>query len=229
MKAFLQEYLKIIAYTLLGIVFAYASFYMFLNLYHFEEISEVHTLDLVNSQTHKDIQTGINQINGNINYDINNYTGNLDKQLLLGLQGRLRLCAQDLGSDDYFEFVSKGSYTIMDSQEIINIYNSKVANSCIVLQITDFFAQYNEQLQTLPEFDVLYDFSQIETKQLVNSMNYIENSLKNNSSYYFNSETATNTTFNQVTESISSIMFNYNRAVEYVIEISEFFEKEVTK
>ncbi len=229
MKKFLQEYIRVIAYSILGIVFAYASFYLFLNMYHHAEISASYNIDMINSTTHLNIQNNLNTISNNINYNINNYTGNIEKQVLLGFQGRLKLCVQDLGSEEYFDFVALGDYDVIDAQEFLNLYNSKVANSCLVLQLTDLFALFTDELMQIDGFEMIYEMSQIQIKQLTNSNNYIKDNLENNSSYYFNSLTAKNTTFNQVSSSIYSTMFNYDNAVEYVLLVSELFKDEVSK
>ncbi len=229
MKKFIQEYLKVIAYSIMGIVFGYASFYLFLNMYHYNEIGESYSIDMINSPTHVNIQNNINTINENINFDINRYNGPIEKQVLLGFQGRLKLCAQDLGSKEYYDFIALGDYNVIDAQDFLNLYNSKVSNSCLVLQLTDLFALHTDELMKIDGFDTIYDMSQIQIKLLTNGNSYIQDDMENNSSYYFNSLTAKNTTFNQVNSAIYSTMFDYDNAVSYVLLVSELFKEEVNR
>ncbi len=229
MKKFLKEYAKLIGFTLTGLVFAYASFYLFLNFHHYQEIREVYYTDMANDVTYQQTLTNIAAIKSNLNFSANAYQGSIDTYFIAGLQSRLSTCVNELENETFQEMGTKDSFTLKDVSSFNTAYLSHVVNNCVVMQITDYLSLSNATLSQYDSFRNLYDASQLETKFITQSTSNLSNILKNNSSYYFNTTTSRNGVYNPVRDDLAVVLGSYEKASEYVLQVSSWLQSEVTK
>ena len=89
MKNILKEYVKIFGYAITGIVFVFASFYLIINVYHMEELSQKANIDIKNNEKYKSIEEKIENINKNLDVSLNNSKKQVDKKFLSVLKSKL--------------------------------------------------------------------------------------------------------------------------------------------
>lgn len=228
MRKFWKEYANLVGMTIVGLVFAYASFYLFLNCYHYQEVREAYTYNMKEDVNYQQIQANINLIKNNIDFSIQDYKGPIDSYFISGLQSRLNMCVQELENEKLNEIAEKNSFTLKDVNSLNNLYRSHVVNNCVVLQVTDYLSLSKDKLYQYGSYKELYDASLLETKFITQNTSYLSSQLQNNSSYYFNTTASRNGVYHPVKDNLSVVLGAYEKATEYVVQVSNWLQGEVT-
>lgn len=217
MKKILVEYSNIISYTVIGIVFGFTFFLLFLNLYHYEDVNDVYKKQDSDYQINKELKEKLNSISLNINsVQLNNTSSNYANFSSIGL--KLNTCIERINTNKFDELLSKKSISISDVYEMQQFYKIDISNECLVKQLYGMTLIENNQYA-----DAL-SFIEDNIEKLKDSTDYVEKVIKNNSSYSFTSSSTKNDIYNQVRDSYYSIINDYVDAIDFIYDVSVWYK-----
>ena len=221
MKKILVEYSNIISYTVIGIVFGFTFFLLFLNLYHYEDVNDVYKKQDSDYQINKELKEKLNSISLNINsVQLNNTSSNYANFSSIGL--KLNTCVERINTNKFDELLSKKSISISDVYEMQQFYKIDISNECLVKQLYELNVgnnqnEYNEYIDTIT-------FIEDNIEKLKDSTDYVEKVIKNNSSYSFTSSSTKEDIYNQVSDSYYSIINDYVDAIDFIYDLSVWYK-----
>lgn len=228
MKKFLLEYAKIIAYTLMGLIFAYASFYFLINLYHQKELQNTINVEVAKQSQYIGINEKISQVKQNIQqFQSNRYKGPIEVHQLLAIQGRMELCVRQFQNDTFVNLGKKTVLNVQDVNEFQLSYQNEILNNCVVEQLYDLSIRGEGAKYPIPSLQAIAPFVRLDINNLLSSTNYLKTDLLNNSSYYFTTQHTSNTVQNKTSEGYGEVMGAYDRAADLLLNLSEWFLEEV--
>lgn len=217
MKKILVEYSNIISYTVIGIVFGFTFFLLFLNLYHYEDVNDVYKKQDSDYQINKELKEKLNSISLNINsVQLNNTSSNYANFSSIGL--KLNTCIERINTNKFDELLSKKSISISDVYEMQQFYKIDISNECLVKQLYGMTLIENNQYA-----DAL-SFIEDNIEKLKDSTDYVEKVIKNNSSYSFTSSSTKDDIYNQVRDSYYSIINDYVDAIDFIYDVSVWYK-----
>lgn len=217
MKKILVEYSNIISYTVIGIVFGFTFFLLFLNLYHYEDVNDVYKKQDSDYQINKELKEKLNSISLNINsVQLNNASSNYANFSNIGL--KLNTCVERINTNKFDELLSKKSISISDVYEMQQFYKIDISNECLVKQLYGMTLIENNQYA-----DAL-SFIEDNIEKLKDSTDYVEKVIKNNSSYSFTSSSTKDDIYNQVRDSYYSIINDYVDAIDFIYDVSFWYK-----
>ena len=217
MKKILVEYSNIISYTVIGIVFGFTFFLLFLNLYHYEDVNDVYKKQDSDYQINKELKEKLNSISLNINsVQLNNTSSNYANFSNIGL--KLNTCVERINTNKFDELLSKKSISISDVYEMQQFYKIDISNECLVKQLYGMTLIENNQYA-----DAL-SFIEDNIEKLKDSTDYVEKVIKNNSSYSFTSSSTKDDIYNQVRDSYYSIINDYVDAIDFIYDVSVWYK-----
>ena len=148
---------NIISYTVIGIVFGFTFFLLFLNLYHYEDVNDVYKKQDSDYQINKELKEKLNSISLNINsVQLNNTSSNYANFSSIGL--KLNTCIERINTNKFDELLSKKSISISDVYEMQQFYKIDISNECLVKQ--------------------LYGMTLIENNQYADALSFIEDNIE---------------------------------------------------
>ena len=135
--SYIKEYLKIIAYMLIGVVFSFSSFYLFINIFHIIELNKSYSIDINETAMVQDYYQKIDNIEKNVsNFQASSYKGTISTSKMMVVQQNIKQCATVLKStylEDIKEIndltnknknlVAKSIKDPMDKIKIAHIFN----------------------------------------------------------------------------------------------------------
>jgi len=116
MKKILVEYSNIMAYTISGLVFGFAFFLLFLNLYHYKDVNDLYNKQDSDYQINTEIKEKINKINENIN-SVNLNITNQNYTNLSVFQTKLNICMDKISNSKLDNILQKETVSISDGYE----------------------------------------------------------------------------------------------------------------
>ena len=224
MRIFINEYTKIFAYTFLGIIFAYASFYLFANIYHYQEVRKKHDIKLVEEDNYHNITSNVTKAKKNIEVDVDKYKGATDKLMMLQLKSGISSCISNINNEDFQKLASKEKITVVDVENLRQILVNNVINDCLIGDLY-FVTSSKQNVKFLVQDRELI---KLEIDSINSKTEYINKYLNNNSSLSFQTESANNNVFDSVGDSFQYLLDIYEDSSKVVLEISNKFNKEVT-
>ena len=112
---FFKQYLKIISYSLLGLVFAFASFYLLANLYHYLEIRKDFIYDKNNPPIVVEIDSLLATIQDNISkFDPNAYSGSIPTIKMQTIKQNIESCLNSINNEEYRHIKTVNRLSILD-------------------------------------------------------------------------------------------------------------------
>lgn len=223
---FIKQYLKIINYALMVLVFAFASFYLLSNAYHYLELRKDFYTDFDNQSLVLDIEDKMNQVTENLSvFDANTYHGNISTSQMLVVSTNLKACIDSFHNETMQNMKGKKQITIADVYYLRESYENNIVSDCIVNNLhwtttiddTNFNSPY---LIHNKEMIKLY------VNSLVNETAYLKKDLINNSSYFYNTSSSASIKDN-TKDGFYEVMNAYNKASDFVVFISDWFRNEV--
>ena len=222
MKKILLEYASMLAFTITGLVFGLSFFLLFINFYHMEELAETVDIASYNDTNKASIENKINQIKNNISvYEQSNYQGSLNIYGLNTVKSRLENCVEIIESDDMMNYFDLDQIGINDSYNFTLDFRNKILNDCLVMQVTSMIN--TDTVESLPNFNLIKPYIQIDLDNLLNSYNYVQNNIENSDHYYFTTETNKTNFFDLVEDSYTETMNNYQSTLDLLVEISNWY------
>jgi len=223
---FIKDYLKVISYMLIGVVFSVSSFYLFINIFHSLEINREYVVNVGETELVKNYYERIANIQANVqNFNYRTYTGTVDSTKMLTIQQNFKQCANIL-SDTYLEELKdKQSIDIVDVYKLRDSYENRILSDCIInnLYWTLSLTENKINSATLKNNQELLN---LYVNRLKGATSYLKKDLLNNSSYYFNTSTASSGVKDNVRDGFYETLDAYKNASLYVEYLSEWFKNE---
>ncbi len=226
MKQIAKEYAKIFSYTITGIVFVFASFYLIINIYHMEEIADTFTFSLSEDSNYNEIKNRISNIEKYTNVNINKSKGKANKQFLSSLNTKLSYCKNALNNETFKELKNNKKIGIKDVYNLRNTLNSNVINGCLIEQL-HYLTYYNDKDGNSDGLSNYSDYIKLNIDIISSRLNYIDKDLLNNSSYYYNSSNASTAVMNKTKDMYDDVMTTYNQSATLVEMLSKWLYTEV--
>lgn len=224
---FIKQYVKVINYALMGLVFGFACFYLLANGYHYLEIRKDHYVNFDNQPLVQEIEKKLDNINSNISaFNTNAYNGNIPNSKMMVISQNLRSCISSFNNDTYKEIKSKNQISIIDVYNLRESYENNILNDCIVTNL------YWTTTITKENFNSTYlnnnkKLIELYVNSLLNETSYVKKDLLNNSSYFFNTSIASSSVKDNTKDGFYEVMGAYNQAASFVEFISDWFKNEV--
>lgn len=223
---FLKQYVKIINYALMGLVFAFAGFYLLSNAYHYLELRKDFIVDFNTQPLVVDFQSKMKTVNDNINsFSVNNYSGNISTSQMLIIQSNLKSCVDKFNNKTIQDMRDKKQITIIDVYNLRESYENDVLNGCIVNSL------YWTTTLNSSNFNNTYmvnntDMMKLYVGSLLNETSYLKKDLINNSSYFYNTSIASSSVKSNTKDGFYEVMGAYNKAASFVEFVSNWFKNE---
>ena len=222
MKKFIKNYLNLIAMSITGMVFVFASFYILMNYNHNEELK-------------KNIYIGDNEVNYTAHKEkLNNLNDNLNKiKNKKNVNSKYREIVNGL-SECYTVLQSKESFAGIQTNKEYNSYEihqlgtnfqNNVLNLCwnVGLGTLSNDTKENSLPTTLKNIKpIIEDYISSIEYNLSDSLDEI----KNNSSYFYTTSIASATVRNYLGSDYQSIAKSYNDFVNILVRISEIINED---
>lgn len=222
MKKVLLEYANVFAYTITGLVFGLAFFLLFINFYHMQELAETVNVSAYNDTNKASVEEKIETIRNNINvYNQSTYNGSLNIYGLNTVQLKLQDCLEIIESEDMMKYFELDEIGINDSYNFTIDFKNKILNDCLVMQVKSLFN--TDTVATLPNFDTIKPYVELDLEALLDSTNYVQSNIENSDHYYFSTETNKANFFNLVDDSYSDIMNSYQNSLDLLVEVSNWY------
>ena len=219
---FIKQYLKILSNVCTGLVFAFASFYLLANLYHFFELKKDFYTDFNSELIVTDIDETMRKVNDNISVTNTSQTIPVNDMNLI--KQNLANCITSFHNPTIEELRNKNKITIVDVYKLRESYENDILNKCVVNNLYWLLTpdpSYGEYLTNNTEITKLY----MDTL-LTSSTAYLKKDLLNNSSYYYNTSIASISILDNTRDGFYEVMDAYNRVAKLVLYVSDWYKKE---
>ena len=223
---FFKQYIKLISYALMGLVFMFASFYLFANCYHYLELRKDYVVNF-NEQTQViNMDDTLRKVSQNISsFNANSYNGNMAVNDMQIKKQQLEQCVQLFNNDTVQEMRTKDRITIVDVYNLRESYEDIVLNKCIVGNL--FWTTNVDENSKSTYLKNNKALSKLYVDELISDTSYLKKDLINNSSYFYNTSVASNSVKDNTRDGFWEVMDAYNKAANYVLYVSEWFRMEV--
>ena len=226
MKKILLEYINIFGYAVVGIVFGFSFFLLFINFYHYKEINETINVKEEMEDYKQKTEEKLTKIKDNINlYQQNTYNGRNNIYDMNGIQIKLNRCVKRFESEESKNLANKESFEIKDVYKLGKFYQNTILNDCIVLQLSSLADESSSY--SIASLSTIRPFLKTNINQLLSSNGYITSSLENADNYYFTNDISKSSIFFLAKDSYSAINKNYQNTLDFLVEISEWYKSEV--
>lgn len=224
---FIKQYLKIINYTLMGLVFGFACFYLLTNAYHYLEIRKDYTVNFNEASLVTTLNTTLDSINSNISgFNASNYTGTVTPTKMQILYNNLSSCVTKFNNETITSMNGKNKITIVDVYNLRESYENDILNGCIVNNLywlTNITSETFNSKYMLDNKDMI----QLYINSLLDETSYLKKDLINNSSYFFNTSIASSSVKDNTRDGFYEVMGAYNKAANFVEYVSIWFKNEM--
>lgn len=228
MKKFIIEYIKIIGYTVIGIIFAYSSFYLLLNFYHAKELKRSFSYDAKEDSNYMSVLEKMDQVQINLTqFNAANYKGSVPVHYLLNIQGRLENCRKQFSNEAYLNLQNKQEITFQEVGNLRDSFQNNILSTCLVEQLYDMAVTDETDRFPIASLKRIAPYVELNIKELLNSTNYLSTDLLNNSIYHFTTEHTNNNLFNKLKFSYSELLSSYNKSADLLLQLSEWFVMEI--
>lgn len=227
MKKLLIEYCNIIAYSITGIVFGFSFFLLFINFYHYKDVNTTYKKQDSDFKINQILKTKLEKINDNANsFNPNVYKGSENIYSLSSVKSRLNICVSKINNDELTKILDKKVIDIKDVYDMQQFYQINIANECLVKQLYEV-STLSDKFQ-ISGLSNVSPFMEDNINNLIKSSDYLQKVIKNNSSYYFSSNSNKIDLYDQTKDSYYALLNNYTEAVDFLYDVSLWYS-EVSK
>ena len=133
------------------------------------------------------------------------------------------------------DYVTRASYNndtvfkiidIKDVYDMQQFYQINIANECLVKQLYEV-STLSDKFQ-ISGLSNVSPFMEDNINNLIKSSDYLQRVIKNNSSYYFSSNSNKIDLYDQTKDSYYALLNNYTEAVDFIYDVSLWYS-EVSK
>lgn len=226
MKKILLEYINVFAYAVVGIVFGFSFFLLFINFYHYKEINETINVKEEMENYKQKTEEKLTKIKDNISlYQQNTYNGRNNIYDMNSIQIKLNSCVKSFESEEYKNLTNKENIEIKDVYKLGKFYQNTILNDCVVLQLSSLADESSSY--SITSLSTIRPFLKTNINQLLTSNGYITSNLENADNYYFTNDISKSSIFFLAKDSYSAINKNYQNTLDFLVEISEWYKSEV--
>ena len=226
MKKILLEYINVFAYAVVGIVFGFSFFLLFINFYHYKEINETINVKEEMENYKQKTEEKLTKIKDNISlYQQNTYNGRNNIYDMNSIQIKLNSCVKSFESEEYKNLTDKENIEIKDVYKLGKFYQNTILNDCVVLQLSSLADESSSY--SITSLSTIRPFLKTNINQLLSNNGYITSSLENADNYYFTNDISKSSIFFLAKDSYSAINKNYQNTLDFLVEISEWDKSEV--
>ena len=213
MKKFIAEYLHIIAYTAVGLVFVISSFYLVMNYYHSRELSA--PLYIRNSDSNygnyiskiEEIKTNLETFSKKSNKD------NESRELY----GKLASCNAVLGGEGTLATLKPGTYyKPVDVYKLGSKFQTDLLNICWAIHLSYLIGD-----EAPTKFKTTAPYIKNTIDALASKVEYSLDEIQNNSSYYFNTNITASTIRDPLAVDYENIASSYNEFADIILNLSK--------
>lgn len=223
---FIKQYLKIISYICSGLVFAFASFYLLANLYHYFELRKDYITNYDEQLLVIKVNDTLNKIKENADsFDPNTYKGNISTNNMLLIKNGFNACISSFNNETVTAMHGKNKITILDVYNLREAYENSILNRCIVGNMYWLATDIDESFGSTYLFNSK-EINKMYIDSLLSSTSYLKKDLLNNSSYYYNTAIASSSMLDNTRDGFYEVMDAYNRAANFVLYLSDWFKME---
>lgn len=227
MKNIIIEYFNLIGYSITGIIFGFSFFMLFINFYHYKDVSNVYIKQDSDFKLNQEIKNKIVKINENIDsFDINKYNGQENIYSLASIKSRIGVCVSKINTPEFNNILDKKEINIKDVYDMQQFYQINISNECLVKQLYEL-TSVDSKIQ-ISNLDKITPFMQDNIESLIKSTDYLQKVIKNNSSYSFTSESSKIDLYDSNKDSYYDLLNKYNTAIDFIYDVSLWF-KEVSQ
>ncbi len=222
----LREYSKIIGYTFVGLVFGAAFFLLFLNFYHYKDISKAYVPGENTQREYEDVKVKLQEVKNTIaSFNPNTYRGSKDKLMLMTINSKLLLCVNQYEDEDFQKLINKKEFTATDIYNFQNMYQNKIVNGCVVSQLYELGLTGESAKFRDPDLTAVAPFIKLNADMLRKDTEYVYKVLLNNGSYYFSSENTKRDIYDVARDSYNEVNRSYLNSVDLLLEVSRWYRK----
>ena len=226
MKKIILEYINVFAYAVVGIVFGFSFFLLFINFYHYKEINETINVKEEMENYKQKTEEKLTKIKDNISlYQQNTYNGRNNIYDMNSIQIKLNSCVKSFESEEYKNLTDKENIEIKDVYKLGKFYQNTILNDCVVLQLSSLADESSSY--SITSLSTIRPFLKTNINQLLSNNGYITSSLENADNYYFTNDISKSSIFFLAKDSYSAINKNYQNTLDFLVEISEWYKSEV--
>ena len=221
----LKEYLKVIGYTFTGLVFGATFFLLFINFYHYKDISTKLVKADSSIQKLQTVNEKLTEIKGTVSsFNPNLYNGPKERVMLMTINSRMQLCVKAFENEDLNKMLNKKEMTITDVYRLQNLYQSQIVNGCIVTQLyelglTGENAKFHDE-----DLAKIAPFIKLNADSIREDNDYVSKVLLNNGSFFFSSENSKTNIYEMTRDSYAEVSSSYYKSIDLLLEISRWFK-----
>ena len=212
MKKFIMDYLNIIIYCILGLILMIASFYLFINYYHFQEVKT--TIYVADTDTkYLNYKQTLEKLDDNLNrYQIST---NKDKTKDT-LYSKLYTCSHILkDTGTFYQIIPNQFYSNNDVYQLGTKFQTDVLNICYASHLSYLTTdEVDENLQ------IVGSFLKNDVDILSSQIKFAMDEIQNNSSYYFSTNVSSSTIRNSLNSDYTIIANTYTEFANILVNIS---------
>lgn len=223
MKDFFAELFELLSICILVICLSFASFLLFLNFYHYKDVSHSEIIDEGSKVLYNDYKKTLSRVDKKMNsVDYNNVSyGTTAKPIY----DYYKSCTNSLKNGTFAKLESKDSFTMKDIYDSNNDILKKYNNLCI------FYIPYNitvinKTYKPSVSFDSIFKETELKRKIVIDNADYLTKSGLGNSSYTFVTDTSRNTIYNKATNEFRLTIDNYKVMASILEDVANWYVAE---
>lgn len=205
----IRNYLGLLAYTITGLIFGFAFFLLFLNIYHTSEVNSKYVKSSEEIDVYNDFLGNLTLLKNKIDKI------NLNDEKQINISNRLNSCVKSLNNEEFLNYVKKKKIDDLDIYQMKNVFQNEIVDGCLVKQLYTM-TEDNDNKEVLP-------FIKNDIDILLASMSYVEDNLLDNSSYKFSSNFSKTNIYNAKQESYYQVVNSYRRVIDLVNIVSDHY------
>ena len=220
MKEFFKEYIHLIGTIVVGLIFGLGFYYILLNAFHASTMSRQVYVN-VNDLYYKEYQENLYLLKSNLNnFSYKNDKFSLNSSKVQGIYASLNSCYHVLNGDG--AILSNKNAELLSYKEVYDLnknFKNSLIDMCYISNIS--WMLKDEEILNTKYLSNLSAYSQT-VDILSNNTSYIDTELRDNSSYYYNTEISNATIRNNLNSSYRLILKNYDDFSKIILELSKY-------
>ena len=223
MKNILYEFLKLLGSAILMICFAFASFLLIINLFHYKEISKPQGINLTENKDYleyKDLMSDIDAKMKTVNFNDLKL-----KNTAKPIYEKYSACIKSLKESTFEGLKDQDSITVLElynaNNEMLDEYN----NLCIsdIIYTIDEIGKTNKYKNN---FNTIKKSIEIKQKIMLDNTDYLTKSSLNNSSYSFSTDSTKTGIYNKINNELKLTITDYKLMSSILNDIASFYTLE---
>lgn len=214
MKEFFTDFLTVLANSIMIICFAFMSFLLLSNFFHYREVTYSYSTDLkenVKYQEYKKVLKNVNKKMNSVDYKDPKYSTTAKP-----IHDYYEACISSLNKGTFAKLADKDGITALDvynsNSEILKDYNS----SCIFTIPYNISNIYGPKIVN-KSFVSVKKITDQKADIIIDNADYLADSGLGNSSYGFVTDVTRSTIYNKVSNELSLTIDNY-RMIAYLLD-----------